>query len=102
MSAESQSEIEALNEMLEQLDPDSRSLAAEYDMGDQAEEFMNSDLGRYMIGSAHQDLHEAHIKLAKTFPAVAERDQVRGTVRSVPARPDYSRQSRRTSTGAKR
>lgn len=66
--AERQSEIEALQEMLAGLDPDSRSLVAEYDMGDQAEEFFNSDLGKYMIGCAQQDVQDAHMKLSKTLP----------------------------------
>lgn len=66
--AERQSEIEALQEMLDTLDPDSRSLAAEYDLGDQAEEFFHSPLGRYMLGAAQQDMRDAHTKLKTTLP----------------------------------
>lgn len=68
MSSENQSEREAMQELLEGLDPESRSLAAEFDMGEQAEEFFFSDIGRYMVGAAKQDLQDAHMKLAKTLP----------------------------------
>ncbi len=66
--ADRQSEIDALQEFLANLDPESRSLAAEFDMGEQAQEFFYSDLGRYMVGCAKQDLETAHMKLAKTLP----------------------------------
>lgn len=68
MSADLQSEKEALQELLDSLDPDSRSLHAEFDMGEQAEEFFHSDIGRYMVGAAQQDIHDAHAKLGKTLP----------------------------------
>jgi hypothetical protein len=68
MSAEGQSEKEALEEALAQLGPESRSFFAEYDLGEQAKEFFNSDIGRYMIGCAKQDFEDAHSKLAKTLP----------------------------------
>lgn len=68
MSGEQQSEREALQELLAQVDPETVGLAVEFDMGEQAEEFVNSDLGRYMLGCAKQDLAEAHVKLSKTLP----------------------------------
>ena len=68
MSAVDQSEKEALEELLAQVDPETLSLAAEFDLGDQAKEFLNSELGRYMTGCAHQDIQQAHMKLAKTLP----------------------------------
>ena len=68
MSGEQQSEREALQELLAQVDPETVGLAVEFDMGEQAGEFIHSDLGRYMVGCAHQDLQDAHRKLAKTLP----------------------------------
>ena len=68
MSGEQQSEREALQELLAQVDPETVGLAVEFDMGEQASEFINSDLGRYMIGCARQDLQDAHRKLATTLP----------------------------------
>lgn len=68
MSAELQSERDALQELLNTLDPESRSLYAEADLGRQAKEFMASELGRYMLGCARQDLEVAHQKLARTLP----------------------------------
>lgn len=68
MSADGQSEREALQELLDRLDPEERSLHAEFDLGEQAEEFFNSDIGRYMAGCARQDLEDAHRKLKSTLP----------------------------------
>ncbi len=68
MSAEGQSEREALQELLNSFDPESRSLWAEADLGVQAQEFFGTDLGRYMVGCAKQDLEDAHLKLASTLP----------------------------------
>lgn len=68
MSAEGQSEREALQELLNSFDPDSRAMIAEADLGQQAAEFFGTDLGRYMIGCAKQDLEDAHQKLAETLP----------------------------------
>jgi hypothetical protein len=68
MSAENENEAQALNELMARLDPDSRTFAAEALLGGDAEEFANSDLGKYMIGCAQQDLDLAHIKLARTMP----------------------------------
>lgn len=68
MSNVDQSEAEALQELLNSLDPESRGLHLEFDMGEQASEFVHSDIGRYMIGAAKQDMEEAHSKLARTLP----------------------------------
>jgi hypothetical protein len=68
MSSVDQSEKEALQELLNSVDPESMGLHVEYDMGEQAGEFVHSDIGRYMIGAARQDMQEAHMKLAKTLP----------------------------------
>ena len=68
MSAVDQSEKEALEELLAQVDPETLTLAAEFDMGDQARDFLHSEIGRYMVGCAHQDIQQAHTKLAKTLP----------------------------------
>jgi hypothetical protein len=68
VNAAVQSEKEALEALLNSLDPEARSLHAEFDMGEQASEFFYSDIGRYMVGAAHQDLQDAHTKLAKTLP----------------------------------
>ena len=68
MSGEQQSEREALQELLDGLDPQSRSLFAEAELGAQAGEFFHSELGRYMLGCAKQDLEDAHQKLADTLP----------------------------------
>jgi hypothetical protein len=66
--SEQRNEREELQELLSQVDPETVGLAFEYDIGEQATEFINSDLGRYIIGCARQDLQDAHRKLAKTLP----------------------------------
>lgn len=68
MSGENQSEKEALQELLNAFDPDSRTMFAEAQLGHEAQDFFASDLGRYMIGCAKQDLEDAHQKLAGTMP----------------------------------
>ena len=68
MSGEQQSERDAFQELLASVGPVSASLYADYDMGEKAKEFIASDLGRFMIGAAQQDMQDAHLKLAKTLP----------------------------------
>ena len=68
MSAEGQSEREALQDLLNSVGPVSASLFVEHDMGERAKEFIASDLGRFMIGAAQQDMQDAHNKLARTLP----------------------------------
>jgi hypothetical protein len=57
-----------LQELLAQLDPTTRTLVAEVDLGEQAKEFMHSDLGRFMIGAAKQEIILAQSALAKVYP----------------------------------
>lgn len=56
-------EREELQEMLDQLSPESRTLFAEASIGRQAKEFFHSDIGRYMIGCAQQEYAEASASL---------------------------------------
>jgi hypothetical protein len=58
-----QDESAALQELIERLDPDSRTFFAEAALGRDAREFVESDLGRYMIGCAQQEYAEAMVKL---------------------------------------
>lgn len=57
-----------LQEMLATLDPSTRTLVAEADLGFQAREFMASDLGRHFVGCAHQELEDTQLALAKVSP----------------------------------
>lgn len=54
--------------MLDSLDPSTRTLIAEIDLGVQAREFVNSDLGRYIIGCAQQEIADAQDKLERISP----------------------------------
>lgn len=58
---------EDLQELLSQLDPTTRTLVAEVDLGHQARDFMRSDLGRHLIGCLHQEIVHAQDKLNNTF-----------------------------------
>lgn len=60
-----QAEVQAL---LEALDPTTRTLVAEVDLGEQAKEFTSSDLGQYIIGCAHQEIFDAQALLKRTMP----------------------------------
>jgi len=60
---EPQSESAALQELIAQLDPESRTLFAEAALGRDAREFFDTDLGRYMVGCALQEYREALAKL---------------------------------------
>lgn len=60
-----QSEIQGL---LEALDPTTRTFVAEVDLGEQAKDFVASDLGKYIIGCAHQEMLDAHALLKRTLP----------------------------------
>lgn len=61
-------EDENLQALLADLDPTSRTLIAEVDLGMQAREFCDSDIGRYLIGCAHQEIAEAQRDLASVLP----------------------------------
>lgn len=54
--------------LLATLDPVSRALAVEVDLGEEAKHFVASPIGRYMIGCAQQEIVEAKELLATTSP----------------------------------
>lgn len=60
---EVQSESAALQELIDRLDPDSRTFFTEAALGRDAVEFIESDLGRYIVGCAQQEYAEAMLKL---------------------------------------
>lgn len=60
-----QAEIQGL---LDALDPTTRTLVAEVDLGEQAKEFTQSDLGRYLVGCAHQEIADSQAVLKRTLP----------------------------------
>ena len=57
-----------LQKLLESLDPTTRTLVAEVDLGVQAKEFVASDIGRFMIGAAQQEVIIAQEALANVLP----------------------------------
>lgn len=65
MSVESPAELQAL---LETLDPTTRNLVGEADLGNETAEWLRSAVGRYIVGCAKQEIAEAHELLAKTSP----------------------------------
>ena len=65
MTDTAQSEAEAFQELLNSLDPESYSLFAEADMGREAQEFLSSPMGRYLIGCAQQEYQEAVRRLKR-------------------------------------
>ena len=54
--------------LLDALDPSTRTYIAEMDLGQQAIEFVESDLGRYIIGCVHAEIEEASRALKGTLP----------------------------------
>ena len=60
---EPQSESAALQQLISELDPESRTLFSEAALGRDAKEFFARDLGRYMVGCAQQDYADAMAKL---------------------------------------
>lgn len=58
-------EREELQNMLDELDPESRTLFVEAALGREAVEFFRSDIGRYMVGCAQQEYAVASAKLKK-------------------------------------
>lgn len=62
------SDASELDEVLQSLDPTTRTFVAEADMGRQAREFAESDVGRYIIGCAQQEIADAQEKLERTMP----------------------------------
>ena len=55
-----------LQEVLESLDTETRTLIAEVDLGEQAKDFVHSDLGRHLIGCLRQEVVSAQDALAAT------------------------------------
>lgn len=58
-------EREELQNMLDELDPESRTLFVEAALGREAVDFFRSDIGRYMVGCAQQEYAVASAKLKK-------------------------------------
>lgn len=54
-----------LEEYIAQLDPQSKLLYSEVLIGVDAEDFLNTDLGRTMVGFAHQEYVDALLQLAE-------------------------------------
>ena len=65
MSLENPAELQAI---LETLDPTTRTLVAEADLGNEGIEWLHSNVGRYIVGCAQQEIADAHALLAKTSP----------------------------------
>lgn len=42
-------------------------LIAEYELGDKAKDFLNSDLGQYLVGCAYQEIEAFRDKLEETI-----------------------------------
>lgn len=57
------SESAELQQLIAQLDPESRTFFAEAGLGRDAKEFFETDLGRYMVGCAQQEYAAAMAKL---------------------------------------
>ena len=57
-----------LQELLDALDPSTRTLIAEVDLGSQANEFLRSDLGRHLVGCLKQEIVLAQDALSTTSP----------------------------------
>lgn len=58
---------EDLQELLLTLDPTTRTLVAEVDLGNQARDFMRSELGRHLIGCLNQEIILAQDELNKVL-----------------------------------
>lgn len=65
-----------LTEQLARLDLPTRTLIAEVDLGMQAKDFINSDLGRHLVGCLHQEIILAQEELARVWPWRWRRIQV--------------------------
>lgn len=61
-------EDQNLSEALASLDPTTRTLIAEVDLGLQAKDFLNGDLGRHLVGCLHQEVLIASEELEKVWP----------------------------------
>lgn len=65
-----------VQELLEALDPTTRTLVAEIDLGSQAKDFIHSELGRHLVGCLHQEILLAQEELARIWPWRWRRIQV--------------------------
>lgn len=65
-----------LQELLQALDPTTRTLVAEVDLGNQAKDFLTSDLGRHLVGCLNQEIILAQEELARVWPWRKRRIQV--------------------------
>lgn len=61
--SEGYNEHQELQELIAELDPESRTLFSEAALGRDAIEFLRSDVGRYMVGCAQQEYAIASVKL---------------------------------------
>ena len=57
-----------LQAALAALDPTTRTLIAEVDLGEQAKEFIASDIGAYIVGCCRQEIEDAQLLLKRTLP----------------------------------
>lgn len=57
-----------IQELLATLDPTTRTLVAEVDLGEQAKEFLHSDLGQHLVGCLQQEIILAQEELARVWP----------------------------------
>lgn len=62
---EQQSESAALQELIDHLDPESRTFFAEAALGRDAREFFDTSLGRYLVGCAQHEYADAMTKLKR-------------------------------------
>lgn len=61
-------EQEAFQQLLDSLTPQEFSMVAEADLGRQVKEFLQSDIGRYLLGCAQQEHQAAMEALKQTSP----------------------------------
>ena len=61
-------EQEAFQQLLDSLTPQEFSMVAEADLGRQVKEFLQSDIGRYLMGCAQQEHQAAMEALKRTSP----------------------------------
>ena len=65
---ETLNEQEAFQQLLDSLTPQELGLVAEADFGRQVKEFLQSDIGRYLLGCAQQEHQAALEALKRTSP----------------------------------
>lgn len=65
MNLNDPAELDAINDIL--VDEDDHVLLAEVHIGEDAAEFIKSDLGKYIVGRANQDIKQATNELKRCF-----------------------------------